>query len=86
MNSIQKYYVHIDNQQKGPFALQELKELNISRDTMIWYEGLETWIKAIDSEELTEIFKNVPPPLELNKVIPPPLYENLSNPVKEVKS
>ena len=85
MNPIKKYYIYKDNQQKGPYSFEELKDLNISRDTMIWYEGLETWIKALEVEELKEIFKSIPPPIQTDKAIPPTYVENISNSNKDLK-
>lgn len=32
---MQKFYIHKDDQQQGPFSTIELKELKISRETMI---------------------------------------------------
>ncbi len=73
---IQNYFIHIDDIQKGPYSITELKEQNITRDTLVWFEGAESWMKANDIEDLKEIFKSIPPPL-LTKapIIPPPLSE-----------
>ena len=58
-----KFYIHIDDQQQGPFTTDELKDLKIARETMVWFEGEEDWKKAIEIEELQEIIKSIPPPL-----------------------
>jgi cell division protein FtsB len=63
-----KFYIHIDDQQQGPFTTDELKDLKIARETMVWFEGEEDWKKAVEIEELQEIFKSIPPPL-VNKEI-----------------
>jgi hypothetical protein len=79
---MQKFYIHKEDKQQGPFSIDELKDLKISRDTMVWYEGADTWKKAIEVDDLKEIFKNTPPPLQTNSpVIPPPL---VSRKLKEV--
>jgi len=68
------YYIHDGSEQKGPFTFDELKGLNISKSTSIWYEGLENWTTAGHLEELKEIFKNTtPPPFEKAPVSPPPI-------------
>jgi hypothetical protein len=41
-----KYYIHHENQQKGPFSISELKMENITRETLIWFEGQNDWKKA----------------------------------------
>jgi hypothetical protein len=63
-----KFYIHIDDQQQGPFTTDELKDLKIARETMVWFEGEEDWKKAVEIEELQEIFKSIPPPLVHKKI------------------
>jgi cell division protein FtsB len=58
-----KFYIHIDDQQQGPFTTDELKDLKIARETMVWFEGEEDWKKAVEIEELQEIIKSIPPPI-----------------------
>lgn len=60
---MQAYFIHKDNQQQGPFSIEELKDQSLTRDTMVWYEGLDGWIKAEEVVELTGLFKMTPPPL-----------------------
>lgn len=62
------FYIQKNNTQQGPFSLDELKDHNISKDTMVWFEGLPDWIQASKVEELNEFFiqkddvKKTPPP------------------------
>jgi len=74
---MQKFYIHKDDKQQGPFSTDELKDQKISRDTMVWFEGADNWKKAIEVDDLKEICKSIPPPLQTNSpVIPPPLVDN----------
>lgn len=74
---MKKFYIHKDNQQQGPFSTEELKDLKITRDTMVWFEGQDNWKKAIEVNDLQEIFKIVPPPLQTNPpLMPSPLVDN----------
>jgi len=68
---MKQYYIYLDNEQKGPLSFEELKEKNISRETLIWFEGQADWKKAFEIEELTELFKSVPPPINTFTQIPP---------------
>lgn len=71
-----KFHIHKDEQQQGPFTLDELRNLKITRETMVWFEGADDWKKAIEIEELQEIFKGVPPPLHINQPeIPNPIED-----------
>ena len=57
------FYIHKDDQQQGPFTIDELKDLKITRETMVWFEGADDWKKAEEIEELKEIIKSIPPPI-----------------------
>ncbi|HAD14419.1 MAG TPA: hypothetical protein DCF33_18510 [Saprospirales bacterium] len=75
----QNYYIAIDNQQQGPFTLDELRAKGIQRDTLVWTEGLANWTKAEYLPFFKDILKAVPPPLPRQEVnsttfqTPPPL-------------
>ncbi len=59
------YHVAIDNQSQGPFAMKKIEELiqegTITKETLLWREGLEQWQPA--KALLPEYFKSTPPPL-----------------------
>ena len=76
-----KFFIHKDDEQQGPFTTDELKDLKITRETMVWFEGADDWKKAVEIEDLQEIFKGVPPPLQINQPeMPTP---NEGNQIKE---
>lgn len=75
-----KFFIHKDDQQQGPFTSKELKDLKITRETMVWFEGAEDWKKAVEIEVLQEILKSIPPPLIDIKT------EDEPNPAGEAKS
>ena len=70
---MKKYYTHNGVSQEGPFTIDEIKAKQISRDAMIWYEGMETWTKAGDIEELKSVFPAIPPPFIKQQNPAPPL-------------
>ncbi|KAA5826254.1 DUF4339 domain-containing protein [Algibacter amylolyticus] len=55
------YYYENAGQKNGPLSKEALKG-KISKDTLVWREGLENWIKASQLPELKDLFKNEPPP------------------------
>lgn len=63
------YFIHDGTKQEGPYSLDELKTKNITRQTPIWFEGIDEWTIAENIEELKSIFTSVPPPF--TKVISP---------------
>lgn len=66
-----KHYFYSDGEnQKGPFTFEQLKNENIKKETLIWFEGLDDWKPAKEIRELDEIFELIPPPIpksEFNK-------------------
>lgn len=58
-----KYYIVIDNEQAGPYSIEELKDLKIKKDSLVWKEGLENWVVAESIEELKPLFIATPPPI-----------------------
>jgi len=60
---MKEYYYSDGENQFGPFEIEELKEKKISKETLVWFEGLEEWVQASDIDELQILFKPSPPPL-----------------------
>ncbi|MCW5698339.1 MAG: SPFH domain-containing protein [Rhodospirillales bacterium] len=63
----QTYFVAIDGKQAGPFDMNTLRghaaSGTLTRDTLVWSQGMANWIRAGDVEDLTGLFTSVPPPL-----------------------
>ena len=60
---MKKYFYSDGKEKQGPFSFEELKNENITRETLIWFEGLEDWIPAKDIKEIEEILQLIPPPI-----------------------
>jgi hypothetical protein len=54
---MRQYYIHVGSEQIGPLSFDALQLRAITRETMIWYEGLIEWQKAGTLEELESLFK-----------------------------
>jgi membrane protease subunit (stomatin/prohibitin family) len=61
------YFIAIDGQQQGPFTLAVIQEMisqgKCSRDSLVWKQGLASWIKANDADDIKGMFGAAPPPL-----------------------
>ncbi len=61
------FFVAIDGKQAGPFDSQLLQSRiaagQITRQTLVWRQGMAQWSPAGDAPELAPIFAAVPPPL-----------------------
>jgi len=82
---MKKFYLHNGKEQEGPFDLEDLKIRNITKQTPVWFEGLEGWTTADKVDELNSLFKShTPPPFEQPKNTPPPFEEKQAPETKTV--
>ncbi|HLM68255.1 MAG TPA: GYF domain-containing protein, partial [Longimicrobium sp.] len=62
-----QFFAAIDGKQAGPFALDALQGQaaggQLTRDTLVWRQGMAAWTRAGDVPELQPVFGHVPPPL-----------------------
>ena len=60
-----KKYFYSNGQEKiGPLSHDELKQAkSISKETLIWFEGLDDWTPAMELEEMMSILELQPPPI-----------------------
>ena len=73
---MKQYYIFVNDEQVGPLILEELKDKKISRETKVWFEGLEDWKNAGEIEELKTILSSIPPPINSFTSKPPtPKFE-----------
>lgn len=49
------YYIARNGEKFGPFSVEQLAKENISADTLVWYEGLSTWVAASTVPELSNL-------------------------------
>ncbi len=76
---MKKYHYSVGENHFGPFSIEELRDAKISKGTMIWFEGLDNWVPAGEVEDLKDLFKSIPPPLNINKQPPPPISVTKKN-------
>ncbi len=64
---LSKFFVVINNQQAGPYDLNALSTMvaskQLTRDSLVWKEGMASWSQAGQVTELSTIFGTVPPPI-----------------------
>ncbi len=62
-----QFYIGEGGQQKGPFDLNTLTNMvqnqAVSKDTLVWKQGMPAWAAAGQVQELQQIFGAAPPPL-----------------------
>ncbi len=62
-----QFFVAVQGQQQGPFPVNTLTQMiqqgSLTRDTLVWKQGLAAWTRAAEVAELNDLFGSVPPPL-----------------------
>jgi membrane protease subunit (stomatin/prohibitin family) len=60
-------YVAIDGQQSGPFDMSRLQQMvqsgQLTRESLVWKQGMAAWDAAGKISDLTALFGAVPPPI-----------------------
>ena len=66
----QTWHVAIDGQPQGPFSKARLGRMvaegQLSRDSLVWHEGMAGWTRAEVADDLGKLFTVAPPPLPNN--------------------
>jgi uncharacterized RDD family membrane protein YckC len=60
---MKKYFYSNGKEKQGPFSFEELKNKDIKKETLIWFQGLEDWVPAKEIKEFDEILELIPPPI-----------------------
>jgi len=66
------FFMADGNQQKGPFAVDQLISQGLKRDTLVWREGMGQWQKAESVPELAGLFTGYQQPQQQYAPPPPP--------------
>jgi SPFH domain-Band 7 family/GYF domain 2 len=69
-------YIAVNGQQVGPLQPGELparvRSGELTRDTLVWHEGMPAWAAAATVAELAAVLRAVPPPLPTPPASTPP--------------
>lgn len=65
---MKKYYYSDGLNRLGPFSLEELKQKNITKEHLVWFESMNDWQKAGTIDELKDLFNVPAPPTPSQKI------------------
>ncbi len=69
------YWVAKDGQKSGPHSMEELSAMagrgELMPDTLVWKDGMASWVKAMEAPEVASIVGRQPPPIPGSA--PPPV-------------
>ena len=57
------FYLNEKNEQKGPISPEELISNGVTKNTLVWKNGMAQWLPAGEVHELAKLFTK-PPPLQ----------------------
>jgi hypothetical protein len=77
------YYYTDGRERFGPYTFDELKEKGLTRDTLVWKEGLADWVPAVQLNELMPI---LPVSLEPPSPLAYPAMETAGRPATPPKN
>jgi|TARA_B110000208_G_C11758646_1_gene426068 membrane protease subunit (stomatin/prohibitin family) len=64
--TLNQYFVLINNEQNGPHTIDNIRILinkgEVTKETLIWKEGMEGWTNIMEQNDLKSIFGSIPPP------------------------
>ena len=62
-----QYFVAVNGQQTGPFSTTSLTQLKqagqFNLSSLVWKQGMASWLQASQVSELASVFNSVPPPI-----------------------
>lgn len=52
-----EYWIAVDRQKIGPMTLEQLRMRRVDPQTLVWREGLPTWVRADSLPEIASLFR-----------------------------
>lgn len=49
------FFIILNDQQHGPYTIDQLREMGIDANTPVWHKGLDDWTMAADIDELRDM-------------------------------
>lgn len=66
-----KYYIASNNNPRGPFEIETLREIGITPDTLVWHDKLPQWVRADQIDEIRTKVLDLPPVTPAGNTPPP---------------
>jgi hypothetical protein len=58
-----QFFVILNGERRGPFAIEELAAQGLEHDSLVWYVGRRVWTRADELPVLDELLLTIPPPI-----------------------
>lgn len=60
---MEKFYIVINNEQKGPFSVNEILKMDVNQNTLGWNENYDNWTELKNIEQFKIKLSKKPPPI-----------------------
>lgn len=57
-----EFWIYLNNEKRGPYSVEQLQNMTIPPTTLVWREGMDTWLAAVEIPELAQLYSLTPPP------------------------
>lgn len=81
---MENFFIIINNEQKGPYSIIEILEMEINKNTLVWNENYDDWTEIKNIEQFKVKLSKKPPPIPIGN-IEKPLKVILTKEKKEKK-
>jgi hypothetical protein len=76
---MKKYFIQTEKGQSPALNIEDLKVMNLPKNTPVWFEGASNWTTLEQVEEIKSALFPVTPPPFSKPTVPPPYEGNTSN-------
>lgn len=56
-----EYWIYLNSKKSGPYSVEQLVQMSIPPTTLVWHEGLTSWVSAVEIPELSQKYSAAPP-------------------------
>lgn len=65
-----EYWIYLNSKKSGPYSAEQLAQMSIPPTTLVWHEGLSSWVSAVEVPELAQKYSATPPPMPVEEDAP----------------
>ncbi|MBR5118415.1 MAG: DUF4339 domain-containing protein [Muribaculaceae bacterium] len=72
-----EFFIIKNDEQHGPFTIDQLREMGIDANTPVWHKGLDDWTLAAEIDELKDLLVYSPmPDIDVEEAAVPPQWNS----------
>ena len=64
-----EYWIYLNSKKSGPYTVEQLAQMSIPPTTLVWHEGLTSWVSVVEIPELAQKYSATPPQLPVEETL-----------------